>query len=145
MPGDAPEPSTFRVTDQPSPDDVRIIEQALMAFNVERARPYDRRPLHVFVSGESGETLGGLTGFTNWEWLYVDCLWLPEDRRGSRLGARLLEIAEDEARRRGCRHAHLYSYSFQAPDFYRKQGYAIYATLEGYPPGETRVLLRKNL
>jgi GNAT superfamily N-acetyltransferase len=145
MPGDSPAALTFRLTDQPSPGDVGVIEQALTEFNVARARPYDRLPLHVFLHGENGATIGGLTGFTNWEWLCVDCFWLPENLRGSGWGARLLDAAEDEARRRGCRHSHLYSYSFQAPEFYQKRGYAIYATLDGYPPGEKRVLLRKDL
>ena len=132
------------LTDQDSPDEVHFIGEALSAFNVERARPYDKRPLHVFLR-EGGATLGGLTGFTNWEWLYIDYLWLPSTLRGAGRGARLLAAAEEEARRRGCVHAHLYSYSFQAPGFYVKHGYAIYATLEGYPPGERRVMLRKAL
>ena len=145
MPGDQPAGLQFEVTDQPSPDDVRIVEDALIAFNVARARPYDKKPLHVFLRDGNGATIGGATGFTNWEWLYIDCFWLPESLRGSGWGARLLEAAESEARQRGCRHSHLYSYSFQAPDFYRKQGYAIYGALDGYPPGEKRVLLRKSL
>jgi len=132
------------LTDQESPNDVRLVSEALSAFNAERARAYDRRPLNVFVR-ESGATLGGLTGFTNWEWLYIECLWLPAGLRSAGWGARLLASAEDEARRRGCGHSHLYSYGFQAPGFYMKQGYAIYGALEGYPPGERRVLLRKKL
>jgi GNAT superfamily N-acetyltransferase len=136
---------TAVVTDDPSPRDVEFVEAALTAFNVERARPYDRRPLHVFLRNEAGETVAGLTGQTNWRWLYVDCVWLPEALRAQGWGARLLELAEEEARRRGCLHAHLFSYSFQAPGFYEKLGYAIYGVLEGYPPGERRVLFRKDL
>jgi GNAT superfamily N-acetyltransferase len=145
MPDNAPADITFHVTDLPSPAEVKLVQDALSAFNVERARSYDKRALHVFVRDRNGATIGGVTGFTNWEWLYVDCFWLPENLRGCGLGARLLGAAEDEARRRGCRYAHLYSYSFQAPGFYEKQGYKIYGTLEGYPPGEKRVSLRKNL
>ena len=145
MAGDAPDGLTLHFTDRPSPDEVRIVEDALSAFNVKRARPYDKRPLHVFLRDASGAAIGGLTGFTNWEWLYIDCFWLPDKLRGAGWGARLLAGAEDEARRRGCRHAHLYSYSFQAPGFYQKQGYEVYAALEGYPPNEKRVMLRKDL
>jgi GNAT superfamily N-acetyltransferase len=145
MAGDAPAGVALHLTDQPSPSEVRFVEEALSAFNAARARPYDTRPLHVFLRDDNGVTIGGLTGLTNWEWLYIDCFWLPDYMRGGGWGARLLRAAEDEARRRGCRHAHLYSYSFQAPGFYLKQGYTISATLEGYPPGERRELLRKDL
>jgi hypothetical protein len=70
MPGDAPAGLTFDVTDRPSADEVRFVEDALVAFNVSQARPYDKRPLHVFLRNERGDTIGGATGFTNWEWLY---------------------------------------------------------------------------
>jgi GNAT superfamily N-acetyltransferase len=132
-------------TDQPSPDEVAFIEEKLVAYNVAKARPYDRRPLNVFLRDERGGVVGGLTGQTNWEWLYIDCFWLPDDLRGDGWGARLLEAAESEARARGCGHARLFSYSFQAPEFYERHGYKAFGVLEGYPPGEKQVWLRKDL
>ena len=57
----------------------------------------------------------------------------------------IAEAAENEARKRGCRHVRLFSYSFQAPDFYQKRGYEVFGVLEGYPPGERQVWLRKDL
>jgi GNAT superfamily N-acetyltransferase len=136
---------SFAVTDQPSLDDVAFIEDALVAYNVARATPYDRRPLHVFLRDAQGRTIGGITGETNWGWLYVDCFWLPDDLRGEGWGVRLLEAAEDEARKRGCRHVRLFSYSFQAPGFYEKLGYRVFGVLEDYPPGHSQVWLRKDL
>jgi GNAT superfamily N-acetyltransferase len=136
---------SFAVTDHPSPDDVAFIEDELVAYNVARARPYDRRTLHVFLRDAQGRTIGGITGQTNWGWLYLDCFWLPDDLRGEGWGARLLAAAEDEARQRGCRHVRLFSYSFQAPGFYEKLGYSVFGVLEDYPPGERQVWLRKNL
>ncbi|HEY4924943.1 MAG TPA: GNAT family N-acetyltransferase [Roseiarcus sp.] len=136
---------SFAVTDQPSPDDVAFIEDELVAYNVARARPYDRRPLHVFLRDAKGRTIGGITGETNWDSLYVDCFWLPDDVRGEGWGARLLAAAEDEARKRGCRHVRLFSFSFQAPGFYEKLGYRTFGVLEDYPPGQAQVWLRKDL
>jgi GNAT superfamily N-acetyltransferase len=136
---------SFAVTDQPSPEDVAFIEDELVAYNVAKARAYDRRPLHVFLRDAQGHTIGGITGETNWDWLYVDCFWLPDDLRGEGWGARLLKAAEEEARKRGCRHARLFSYSFQAPGFYEKLGYRAFGVLEDYPPGHAQVWLRKDL
>jgi ribosomal protein S18 acetylase RimI-like enzyme len=136
---------SFAVTDQPSPEEVAFVEDELVAYNVSKARPYDRRPLHVFVRDAQGRTIGGITGETNWGWLYVDCFWLPNDLRGEGWGERLLAAAEDEARQRRCRHARLFSYSFQAPGFYEKLGYRVFGVLEDYPPGERQVWLRKDL
>lgn len=117
----------------------------LMAFNAERCRPYDKRDLVAAVHAADGALAGGLVGMTNWEWLYVDCLWVAEEHRRGGLGARLLRAAEEEAVRRGCRWSRLWTYDFQAPDFYPRQGYERWGVLDGYPPGHSQIWFRKDL
>jgi hypothetical protein len=46
---------------------------------------------------------------------------------------------------RGCRHAYLDTFSFQALGFYEKQGYAVYGQLENFPTGASRYFLKKTL
>lgn len=134
------------VSDAPAEDDIRAIERNLMAYNAERVGcPYDIKPLAVFLRGVDGALLGGLTGYTNWGWLYVDCLWVSETLRGGGWGSRLLEAAEQRAIERGCRNARLFTYDFQALDFYRRHGYALFGTLDDYPPGHRQHWLRKAL
>ena len=121
------------------------MEAGLVAFNVACSRPYDRVPLCVFVKDDAGGTLGGVTGYTNWGWLYVDCLWLPDRLRKVGLGGRILMLAEAEASRRGCRRVRLFTYSFQAQGFYEQNGYQVFGTLDDYPPGHTQIWMRKDL
>ena len=61
------------------------------------------------------------------------------------LGARVLAMAEEEGRRRGCAVIALFTLEFQAPGFYRKQGYTEAARLAPPPPGTTRYLMTKSL
>ena len=138
-------PPSLDVTDAPAPGDVALIERELTAYNVECSTPYDRRPLCVLVRDGTGEVLGGVTGYTGWGWLYIDCFWLPEPLRRGGLGARVLAAAEQEARARGCRRARLYTYSFQAQGFYERQGYTVFGVLEDYPPGHRQIWMRKEL
>ena len=57
----------------------------------------------------------------------------------------ILQIAEDEGRRRGCRSAVLYTISFQAPGFYERNGWAAFGEVPCDPPGTTRVFMSKHL
>jgi hypothetical protein len=52
--------------------------------------------------------------------------------------------AEEEAIRRGCCHAYLDTFDFQAPGFYRKLGYSEWGVLEDFPPGHQRIFLKKD-
>jgi len=56
-----------------------------------------------------------------------------------------LRLAEDEARRRGCVSAVLYTISFQAPGFYEGQGYRIFGTVPCLPTGTSRIFMTKAL
>jgi GNAT superfamily N-acetyltransferase len=78
-------------------------------------------------------------------WLYIELMWLPEALRGQGLGSALLADAEAEALERGCAHAHLDVYSFQAEGFFRARGYREFGALASYPPGHVRRFLEKAL
>ncbi len=135
----------IELTDAPAEGDIAFVEERLIGFNEARALPYDRRPLCVFVRDDAGTLIGGVTGDTNWGWLYLDCFWLPDTLRQDGLGSRILAVAEAEAMARGCTRARLFSYSFQAPGFYERHGYEVFGTLDDYPPGHAQIWLRKRL
>ncbi|MDX9956267.1 MAG: GNAT family N-acetyltransferase, partial [Anaerolineae bacterium] len=86
-----------------------------------------------------------IIGETHWDWFYVNLMWLPEELRRHGYGKQLLALAEEEARRRGARHAYLDTFSFQAPEFYKKYGYQVFGTLENFPQGHQRYFLTKDL
>ncbi|MFQ5525790.1 MAG: GNAT family N-acetyltransferase [Thermoanaerobaculia bacterium] len=103
------------------------------------------QPLEVVAHDAQGGIAGGITGRLNWSWLHVNLLWVAEPARGRGLGSRLLARIEDEARGRGCRYAHLDTFSYQALPFYERHGYLEFGRLEDYPPGQSRHFLRKEL
>jgi len=101
--------------------------------------------LGLFIRDSAGAITGGLIADIAWGWLYICNLWLTDGLRGRGFGRQLLETAEEEAKKRGCRNAYLETFSFQARPFYEKLGYEVYGTLEDMPPGHRRYLMKKRL
>lgn len=93
----------------------------------------------------NGVIVGGLTGATNWDWLYVRLLAVDPLQRGKGLGRQLLQRAEVRARERGCIGVHLDTFSFQALSFYQRCGYEVFGTLPAYPGEHSRYFLYKHL
>ncbi|KFA94859.1 GNAT family N-acetyltransferase [Archangium violaceum] len=133
------------VVEEPSKEELRGLIRGLVRYNETRAVPENSRDLAVFVRTEDGSLLGGVMGYTHWEWLFVSHLWVDERLRGHGWGGRLMASIEDAAVRRGCHSAHLDTFSFQALAFYEKQGYTRFGTLPDYPRGESRYFLSKRL
>lgn len=137
---------TLTVTEAPDAEARAAIDDGLRRFNVEQSGIDDSRPLAVVASDpETNAVLGGLTGRTSLGLLFIDLFFLPATLRGGGIGSRILKLAEDEARRRGCSAAMLYTISFQAPGFYECHGYRVFGTIPCDPPGASRVFLTKTL
>jgi hypothetical protein len=83
-------------------------------------------PVNLFLRDSGEEVQGGLLASIWGGVMYVRILWV----------ARAL---------RDCRHVFLDTFSFQAPGFYLKQGYEIYARADDWPVGHAHYFLRKGL
>src|SRR5215831_123124 len=104
--------------------------EKLRVFNEGVAGPYKIQPLSLSIRTDKGSLIGGLSGLFYWNLLHVDLLWVDSQHRRSRYGTALLVHAEQMARKRKCEVIFLDTYSFQAPDFYRRHGYESFGKLE---------------
>jgi GNAT superfamily N-acetyltransferase len=133
-------------TDAPDAADLAIIADGLDQFNIDVSGIADRRALAVLIKDpETRQTIGGATGRTSLGLLFIDIFFVPEALRGMGIGSQILQMAEAEGRRRGCRAAVLYTISFQAPEFYKKHGWREFGAIPCDPPGTSRVFLTKDL
>ena len=123
---------------------LREVLKGLRAFNVGVLGKLDHQPLTVTLN-HKGRIVGGVIGETFIGWLFVKLLWVAETYRGQGWGKSLMEAAEREARKRGVRNAYVDTFSFQAPDFYRKLGYCEFGRLDDFPVGNFRIWLTKAL
>src|SRR5687767_8199720 len=123
----------------------RELWRGLVRFNRSKAGRLDYSRDVLTVRGSRGQLLGGLILQSYWRESYIELLWLSGRARGQGYGSRLMQEAERRARRRGSRLIHLNTYSFQAPGFYKKQGYRLFGSISGSPRGATRYFYVKRL
>jgi GNAT superfamily N-acetyltransferase len=133
------------LTEQDDPPEAKSALEGLTAFNAPFVGGHGHTPLSLVVRREpGGAPVGGAYGWCYGGWYFLHYFYLPEDMRGAGQGRALIARIEAEARARGCIGAWLDTFSFQAPGFYEKQGYARFGTLDDHPPGHARHFLFKR-
>ncbi|PJG60676.1 GNAT family N-acetyltransferase [Aeromonas cavernicola] len=137
--------STLHIVQNPSQDDIAFLRDSLIDTNREFVGAQLRRPLAVFQQDQQHNRIGGCSGHTYGNWLYIEYLWVASSQRGSGVGGQLLAAMEQAALERGCRFALLDTFSFQAQPFYEKKGYQTVMTLTEFPIHHQRHYLTKQL
>ena len=99
----------------------------------------------MWVKDTSGKIHGGIIVTFLWNGMEIQSLWVDEKVRKQGLGRTLMQMAEDEASRRGCAIAYTNTFPWQAPEFYTKLGYKLYGRLEGFPEGHSLSYFYKKL
>ena len=122
-----------------------IVVDHLDDYNVAVTGFQEYSPVNLFLRDAGDEVMGGLLAFTWGGVLFIRILWVSNALRGQGFGRRLMEMAERRGVERGCRHVFVDTFSFQAPGFYEKLGYLVYARAEDWPVGHAHHFLRKDL
>ena len=138
---------SFRIHNEikPNADDVNVLMMGIHDHNTQHSGDNEAQTLSLFLRDEKGAVVGGAYGWTAYGWLRIDVLWVREDLRGRGFGKQLLEATEAEGVRRGCQYATLDSFSFQAPELYKKYGYEEFAVLDKIGENQTWHFFKKHL
>ena len=135
----------LHIADEPTAEDREAVLSRLTAYNAQNGYPADAKPVAILIKDAAGNTIGGLWGRTNYGWLFVEFLVVPDELRGRDLGTQLMDQAERLAVERGCVGAWLTTFSFQARSFYEKRGYAVFGELPNSPRDNVRIFISKRL
>ena len=135
---------TITVDPEANAEGERVLVEGLIGYNTAHAGPANYRALSLSLRDGAGGILGGVSGVTQWNWLFIKLLWVSEELRGQGFGRALMSSAEQEALARGCTNIYLDTFSFQARDFYERLGYEVFGQLTDFPPGHTRYFLQKR-
>lgn len=135
----------LKITDKIKKQDEETVFSGLLEYNLARIEDKNPKDLGVYMEDEKGEMLAGLIGNTHGNWMTVKYLWVSDNLRGQNIGSHILKKAEETAKERGCKYAFLDTFSFQAPEFYKKYGYKEKFVLEEYPVEGKRYYFTKML
>lgn len=139
-------PLRIDLTEDPQPEEYQAILAPLRAHNIANAGDGHYQEIALLVRGEdSDEVLGGLYGKLFYEWLFIDLLSVQPHLRGQGIGERLMRMAEELAREKGCIGMYLDTFEFQAPAFYSKLGFVEVGQIADYPRGSRRFFMQKRL
>ncbi|MCR2806996.1 GNAT family N-acetyltransferase [Paenibacillus soyae] len=119
----------------------------MIAFNLKHFPEHLRgryQPVQLSLRDADGNLFGGLVGEMCWNWLEVQYLFVDEAYRKSGYGTKLLSKAEEIAIERRCDFIKLDTLSFQAIDFYKRQGFEVFGTIPN-AGGHTHYYLKKDI
>ena len=86
---------------------------------------YNYAKVAITARNDAGQIAGGIIGEFIWGWLHIQTLWVAQEQRGRDIGSELLRRIQQVARERGVHQCTLETTSFQARDFYLKNGFEI--------------------
>ncbi|MCK6074565.1 GNAT family N-acetyltransferase [Paenibacillus silvae] len=129
-------------------EDSAYVRQQLIAYNaghVDEALRDRYEELHFHIRNETGQIVAGVLSTLCWNWVELDILWVNANERHKGYGTQLLLEVERLAREKGCDFIMLNTFSYQAPEFYRKHGYQLMTMIENAPTGHQHYYFKKDL
>ena len=122
---------------------VRI--NGLLKYNLNKTSGKLKEPdieIIRIARNKDGTIIDGASGSTYLSSLELEVMWVNENYRGQNIASQLLKEIESEAKAAGCPPT---TYSFQAPEFYLKQGYTICGEVDGFPDNIKLYTLKKQI
>ncbi len=96
-----------------------------------------------FLAYDNEKLIGGAIGFVEYNWYYLDLLWIDEQYRRIGVGTNLIRIIEKFAMSKKLTGVRVETWDFQARGFYEKMGYKIFGKINNCPPGTICYFLNK--
>lgn len=138
----------MKITQQEIQEDRDFIRQKVVEHNRKSLPEQQEKPYgntSFIARNDNGEIIGGITGTYFWEHMHIDFLWVDPAGQGSGIAAKLMAEMEQYARGLKCRLMTVDTFSFQAPGFYRKQGFREFGVIEDHPEGHSQHYFEKRL
>lgn len=135
------------VKDEISSDNYDFLVEKIISYNEQKRISFSDEinlPFEILIQLED-KIVGGVFGRSKWGTLEIKTFIIDEIYRQKGIGTSLLNHAIALAKERKCDFISLDTYSFQAPEFYLKNGFEIIGMEENPKKGFTKFYMRKIL
>ncbi|WP_422657619.1 GNAT family N-acetyltransferase [Paenibacillus sp. EC2-1] len=126
-------------------EEAGYVRNKLIAYNSVHGPRGIYEEVNLCLKNDNGDIIAGLNSAVCWNWMEIEFLWVEEENRKNGIGKKLLAEAEKIARSKNCTFIKLNTFSFQAPEFYKKYGYKEIAIIENAPLGCNHYYFKKDL
>lgn len=129
----------------PGSETIKQIRKGLISHNIEQSTIKDSQSLALKAVNTEGKLVGGLVA---WQWggcMEIEYLWIDDSSRGAKVGTQLIRQLELLLSGHSQKTLTTNTFSFQAPEFYLKNGFSITDEVFGFPDGVKKFYLKKIL
>jgi|SwirhisoilCB3_FD_contig_41_3129641_length_768_multi_2_in_0_out_0_1 GNAT superfamily N-acetyltransferase len=126
------------------PKTVEAIIEGIKGFNKRFVDAPPPQKFNVAVRDDGGTVVGGVAATLGAGSMYLEVVWNGDAIRGKGHGRKMIQMVEEEGKRRGAQDSWLYTMSFQARPFYEKLGYKVVGEVP-FPGGHQRIVMWKAL
>ncbi len=97
-----------------------------------------------FLAFDNDKLIGGAIGFVEYNWYFLDLLYIDEEYRNRNIGTNLIKEIEKFALKEHLTGVRMETWNFQAKGFYEKNGYSVFGEIKDCPPGTIDYHLKKE-
>ncbi len=128
----------------PRAQDDAVIRDEIIEFNKQILKETAKH-WSIYVKNKQQLIIGGALIWEYSNALYIDVLWVNDAYRGQGIGREILKKIENNVKNKGLAKLYVDTYSFQAEEFYEKQGFYHIARIDDYLLGFDRYFMRKDM
>lgn len=103
----------------------------------------DEKKYNNFIVYDDEILIGGAIGFIEYEWYFLDKLYIDEKYRGNGIGKMIINNIEKFAKENLLVGIRMGTWDFQAKLFYEKLGYKVFGEIKDCPPNTIHYDLKK--
>ena len=128
----------------PNPDDIQLLNNGISEHTKQKKEMKQLDFFAFFIRDENEKIVGGCAGDNMYGCLYVGQLWVAEQLRGKGYGTKLMQEAENLAKKSECNFMAVNTFDWEALDFYKKLGFYVEFERRGFIKDSIFYFLRKD-